>query len=315
MSAPLQMPPPLRQRPHPIPSHRNRQVYERVVIDQRSQEEVAREFGITQQRVSQIAREFTQWLQENLPAEARELPAAEQLSLAVNVTYLRYEQAQTLAVRSFEASRRDKLQKKERLDKNGELLWTERQRGTQSGKLGYLNAYVRAAEKCLKLVQMAGGLIKVMDQAGDGEEPQPSDLAEEAKAWLDLPSEKAATPEEAIADHSGQPAASEAAADAAPVIPLWNSAERKPDPSPVALRAEAETSADETLSDAAARRKSFLQGAKIFLPNPCETRPLVPDSLAAALSAPVPLSADERRRDKKQRYKHLARLQAACKTG
>src|SRR5687768_11394923 len=98
----------------------------------------------------------------------------------------------------------------------------------------------------MKLAQMASGRSKVMDRAGGLEEPQYSDLAEEAKAWLELPSAEASAPEQAAAD------------------PLWNSGKLPPQQAPLTPPAATETADDKAGCDVIARRKSFLQGAKIF---------------------------------------------------
>jgi hypothetical protein len=50
-----------RRRKCRVPSERNRRVFVEVVVGGREQPEVAREFGITQQRVSQIIEQFYGW--------------------------------------------------------------------------------------------------------------------------------------------------------------------------------------------------------------------------------------------------------------
>lgn len=142
-----------------IPSQRNRRVFELVVLCQRPQEEVAREFKVSQQRVSQIVEHFQAWLAENLPAGAERLTADEQLRLGASTAYLRQEYLYARAIRDARASWRDKFTERTRYSASGQVLWTETLQHNQSGNSGYLNVAIRASLNSLKIVQMAGGYL------------------------------------------------------------------------------------------------------------------------------------------------------------
>ena len=140
-----------------IPSERNRRIWEQVVLNQREQQEVAREFCITQQRVSQIIDHFQAWLAEQLPAGSERFSGEEQLRLGLSTAYLRQQHLYGQAMRDSDASWQDKHAEKVRYGADDKVLWRETVRANQCGKVGYLSAAMRAAQNVLKIVQMSGG--------------------------------------------------------------------------------------------------------------------------------------------------------------
>ena len=140
-----------------IPSERNRRIWEQVVLNQREQPDVAREFCITQQRVSQIIDHFQAWLAEQLPAGSEQFCQEEQLRLGLSTAYLRQQHLYLQAMRDSDASWQDKHAEKVRYGADDQVLWRETVRANQCGKVGYLSAAMRAAQNVLKIVQMSGG--------------------------------------------------------------------------------------------------------------------------------------------------------------
>lgn len=140
-----------------IPSERNRRIWEQVVLAEREQQDVAREFRITQQRVSQIIDHFQAWLAEQLPAGSEQFSKEEQLRLGLSTAYLRQQHLYLQAMRDSDASWQDKHAEKVRYGADDKVLWRETVRANQCGKVGYLSAAMRAAQNVLKIVQMASG--------------------------------------------------------------------------------------------------------------------------------------------------------------
>src|SRR5688572_847215 len=128
-----------------IPSERNRRIWEQVVLNQREQQDVAREFHITQQRVSQIIDHFHAWLAEQLPAGSEQFSQQEQLRLGLSTAYLRQQHLYLQAMRDSDASWQDKHAEKIRYGADDKVLWRETVRSNQCGKVGYLSAAMRAA--------------------------------------------------------------------------------------------------------------------------------------------------------------------------
>lgn len=142
-----------------IPSERNRRIWEQVVLQQREQQDVAREFHITQQRVSQIIDHFHAWLAEQLPAGSEQFSQEEQLRLGLSTAYLRQQHLYLQAMRDGDASWQDKHAEKVRYGADDKVLWRETLRANQCGKVGYLSAAMRAAQNVLKIVQMGSGQL------------------------------------------------------------------------------------------------------------------------------------------------------------
>ena len=142
-----------------IPCERNRRIYEQVVLRERPQSEVAKEFRISQQRVSQIVDRFHDWLKEHLPPGADEQSSQDQLTLAASHAYLRQEYLFGEAMRQLEQSGQPRVVRKTRYSKTGEDLGTHATYYPPSPKSGFMNAALKATQQQWKLAQMAQGLL------------------------------------------------------------------------------------------------------------------------------------------------------------
>jgi hypothetical protein len=291
-----------------VPSERNRRVYVEVVLAERPQPEVAKEFGITQQRVSQIIEQFQGWLAENLPPGAEGMAAEQQLRLAANTAYLRQEHLYANAMRKFDQSSQDKHSLRIRYSAKGEELWRETLRENQFGKSGYLGVCLNATTRQVKLVQMAAGLLgPAMDvdwHLGDSAAREPD------RFRSDPTQRKVRLPGPANANPAG-------VATADTVKPLCDSDPVQANESPLAPPGPAPTSAPASLCTYGDDRKSPPQEAENFLAKSCaaslEERVVLPTNHRS--DEPVLLSAADRRAARKVRRKQLARWQAsrACK--
>jgi hypothetical protein len=308
-----------------IPSERNRRVYEQVVLRERPQNEVAKEFKITQQRVSQIVDHFHAWLTENLPPEAEEYNAQEQLTLAASHAYLRQEYLFAEAMRRLDQSGKVKVVEKTRYSKSGEVLGTHATRRPGSPNSGFMNAALKATLQQWKLGQMAHGLLgrameiqfwlphEYEDQSLCRAEPadgSPPPVLQ--RLQLPRPQRFAIRRRPQIRRHKGAKRKScelppESHKPQTPKV-LW-AADRPPSPEATAARQEAvSTPAPATTCDRGTQAVQQTQGSLNPCAKSCETPDVMTEALitddewAAWLS-----SAADRNARKKERQKQLAR--------
>ncbi|HUE74723.1 MAG TPA: hypothetical protein VMP01_27895, partial [Pirellulaceae bacterium] len=276
-----------------IPSERNRRVYVEVVLAERPQPEVAKEFGVTQQRVSQIIEQFQAWLAENLPQGAEAMSAEEQLRLAANTAYLRQEHLLASAMRKFDQSCEDKHSLRIRYSAKGDELWREKLRENQTGKSGYLGVALNATVRKWKLVQMAAGLLgpamEVFWDHGESVARQPDRFRCERSERIVSP---AASAGQAAAADPPPPTPSGGSRQ-----PLCNSGSPEADQTPVAPPAGDATSVAASPCTDGDDRKSPPQDTENFLQKSCaaslEEQVVLP--LSRQRSERVALPAEDRR--------------------
>lgn len=306
-----------------VPSERNRHVYAEVVLRQRPQPEVAKEFGITQQRVSQIVEQFQAWLAENLPQGAEAMTGEEQLRLAANTAYLQQQHAYGEAMRKHRRSCEDKHGLRIRYSAQGKELWRETVCENQNGKSGFLSAAIRACTQKWKIVHMAHGLLsRGMDvewllaqdepddrYQGDGRKPMANQTGTAGNDQAGSASQAGS----AIAD----PPPSAATDEASKV--LCNSDPVGANELPLAPPAPAITPVASPVCTHADDRKLPLRQVENLFAKSCaaslEEGLVLPRKRQS--DEPAPLSAADRRASIKARQKQLARWQAsrACKAG
>ena len=136
-----------------IPSLRNREVFRQVKGVGHSQDEVAAEFRLSQPRVTQICEQVRDWISQVTLGEELGLAPAEALLYAERLLEGRLEFQRQEVMAEWRRSKLDKVQLKERWDKAGELLWTEKTTSTQPGKVGCLSHALRL---CLSEARLAG---------------------------------------------------------------------------------------------------------------------------------------------------------------
>jgi hypothetical protein len=88
-----------------VPSVRDREIFRQVVICRRTKTDVARQFQLSQPRITQICCEVKQWMQEHTPRQTEEMEPPQWLNLAENLCRERLETQYALAMEAFEASR------------------------------------------------------------------------------------------------------------------------------------------------------------------------------------------------------------------
>lgn len=153
------------------PSDRDRDIYIAVRLDKRPQEEVARQFGISQPRVHQIVREVRAWIDETLAGTGfEETPALEadaatdessshslmdmdrreRLALAERLVYERLEHVYAQSLEAWRKSLQDAEVRKSR--HNGDKALVEHITKSQSGKAAFLNQAMRAALAIARLM-------------------------------------------------------------------------------------------------------------------------------------------------------------------
>jgi hypothetical protein len=115
-SAPATVPPSIARAPQPrlirlpkfcrgIPPARNREIFRQVKVCQRTKTDVARQFDLSQPRVTQICDEVTEWMKEHTQSHTDEMSEPQRLNLAENLCRQRLETQYALAMEAFEASR------------------------------------------------------------------------------------------------------------------------------------------------------------------------------------------------------------------
>jgi hypothetical protein len=284
-----------------IPCLRNRRIYEQVVLRKRPQSDVAKEFKISQQRVSQIVDQFHAWLNENLPPGTEEDSAQDQLTLAASHAYLRQEHLFGEAMRRLDQSGKERVVLKTRYSKSGEELGTHTARYPGSPNSGFMNAALKATMQQWKLAQMAMGLLgRAMEiqfwlpHEYDDEGLCRAEPAEEAQQVCakscDLPP----------ASHKGQ----------APKV-LWAADEPVAAEAPAAGPAAVSTPTSATACDRGPQSIRSSQGSASGCAKSCEA----PEDVTPALIsddewAQMVSAATDRRAIKKARHRQLARWKA-----
>ena len=115
-STPATVPPRIPRAPHPelmrlpkfcrgIPPARDREIFRQVKVCQRTKTDVARQFDLSQPRVTQICDEVTEWMKEHTQSHTDDMSEPQRLNLAENLCRQRLETQYALAMEAFEASR------------------------------------------------------------------------------------------------------------------------------------------------------------------------------------------------------------------
>jgi len=91
-----------------VPSDRDLTIYQQIVVEGKSQREVAKEHGLSQPRVNQIVQELTPWVADNLPGHAAHLTKAKQLGLVKWIVRERLDHLSGCATRAWHSSIREK---------------------------------------------------------------------------------------------------------------------------------------------------------------------------------------------------------------
>src|SRR5687768_10669862 len=86
-------------------SVRDREIFQRVAVKREGQAAVAKEYGLTQARVSQIIDLVQAWLAEANEGEAGDLPPQKQLRLGSRVVRMRLEGLLTDTMEGWRASK------------------------------------------------------------------------------------------------------------------------------------------------------------------------------------------------------------------
>lgn len=206
--------PPIRRR---IPSFRNRQVFEEVVVKDRSKTDVAAQFGLTQPRVSQIVEQVEDWLRQVVSPDGNDWPADERLRYAQNVTQLRLDSQLKETMAGWELSIKDKVVRRDSYSPTGELRGWTLTTTNQCGKSSHIN---QALNLSLALARLAG--VDVTGKSTREDATRASERAatgERAKESLQAAvSELAAKRQETAArEQDAMPQ------DFEPSKPLWNS--------------------------------------------------------------------------------------------
>jgi hypothetical protein len=148
------------------PKERNCKIYERHILEGETQERVAAAFGITQQRVGQIAARVEAWI-----AAHPEHPLAQRMRLRCS---RRWEAIWSRAIESFDRSREDREIKKERAARTtaGEeeppvVTVSESTVREQNGDPRFLTIAVRVAEREDRMWRHEDAVGRSSEVAGD----------------------------------------------------------------------------------------------------------------------------------------------------
>lgn len=143
-----------------IPSQRNREVFAAVAMGN-SHAEVAKEFGLTQPRVTQIVRQVREWSMQAAGGELGEYNEVQRLRLAEEMLRIQFDSAIRMAMQEWRKSRREGL-----------------------GRATYLTTTMRLSSNLARLygVVVSGktARLKAEQQAGEEAELRRAQLAEEA---------------------------------------------------------------------------------------------------------------------------------------
>jgi hypothetical protein len=88
-----------------IPSPRDREIFRQVVICRRTKTDVARQYQLSQPRISQTCGEVQRWMKEHTPRQTEETTQPQWLNLAENLCRERLEAQYAMAMEALEASR------------------------------------------------------------------------------------------------------------------------------------------------------------------------------------------------------------------
>ena len=131
-----------------IPSARDREIFRQVVVCRRTKTDVARQYALSQPRVTQICDDVKEWMKEHTETHAEEMTQPQRLNLAENLCRQRLETQYALAMEAFEASR----EPRQRLgwDEEGNPIepprqWSQRPQG------GFLNTAIKATIELARL--------------------------------------------------------------------------------------------------------------------------------------------------------------------
>jgi hypothetical protein len=250
------------QLPFP-PSERDFDVYQAVVVEGQSTRQAARDAGVSQTRVMQIAARVAEWIAREVPPTER-LTAAERLNVAVDLAGRRMDHLYRTALGAWEQSKGRKTV--ERCSHVGEAIVT-----TEScGDVRYLNQAARIVERAARMVrqdskaEQKGAPRQAAREAEPSAAPTAADGAGQAAPEV-LPAQCPAPP---IRDCSAPPACPSAA--------------------PSGCSAPEPATADRvTTSDEAERRRSELLSELEI-----DSRPVQPP-LALSRAMPLDEPADE----------------------
>jgi hypothetical protein len=176
-----------------IPSFRNREVFEEVVVKERSKTEVGAQFGLSQPRVSQIVEQVQDWLRQVIGLEGENWPAEQRLRYARNVTQMRLEAKLGEVTAAWDLSKQDKVVRRDSFSATGELRGWTLTTSNQCGKSGHIG---QALNLVLALARLAG-----VDVTGKS-------IRDEIARQKELAAEQAPSPE--------------VLQDFEPSKPLWN---------------------------------------------------------------------------------------------
>jgi hypothetical protein len=88
-----------------IPPARDREIFRQVMVCKRTKTDVARQFDLSQPRVTQICDEVTEWMKEHTQSHTDDMSEPQRLNLAENLCRQRLETQYAMAMEVFEASR------------------------------------------------------------------------------------------------------------------------------------------------------------------------------------------------------------------
>ena len=192
-----------------IPSRRNREVFAAVAMG-KSHTEVASEFGLTQPRVTQIARQVREWSMQVAGGELGKYNEIQRLRLAEETLRVQLDGWMRMAMGEWRRSRREGL-----------------------GRVTFLNAASRLASSLAKLagVDVSGktARLKAEQQAKEEYELRRARLAEKALWEAEQESAEAIEPEDEIAaatpviDAVCEEHASPPVVESVPIAPINNS--------------------------------------------------------------------------------------------
>ena len=143
-------------RPCRVPSLRNREIFREAVIGGRSKTEVAKDFGVSQPRVSEICEQVRAWMIEHTAAEAEGLTESQRLNLAEHECRMRRGCQCGEAIRAFHQACEGQRIEKEKRNKHGELVSTETVVKSGTPRSGLLNIALRAIIETARLDGIMG---------------------------------------------------------------------------------------------------------------------------------------------------------------
>jgi hypothetical protein len=131
---------------------RDRQIYERVKVEGKTQREVAAEFKVSQPRVQQICQRVEQWIGQTLPPGFVDAQRMARLHAAARTHRLRLDWFYEQASLGWQKSLESQITVKKRFVKEEEV--EERTGKTMSGNYRYLDALMRLDREMLEFEGM-----------------------------------------------------------------------------------------------------------------------------------------------------------------